>query len=40
MVKDHVNRIFAKLPSADRAQSASNWLATAPVSRQGLGERR
>ncbi len=36
-VKNHINRIFAKLHSTSRAEAAAKWLGTAPGSRQGLG---
>lgn len=34
-VKNHINRIFAKLHSTSRAQAAANWLGTAPGSHPG-----
>lgn len=36
-VKNHINRIFAKLHSTSRSEAAAKWLGTAPGSRQGLG---
>jgi DNA-binding NarL/FixJ family response regulator len=35
-VKNHINRIFAKLHSTSRAEAAAKWLGTAPGSHQGL----
>ncbi|MFF8591138.1 response regulator [Streptomyces sp. NPDC015220] len=34
-VKNHINRIFAKLHSTSRAEAAAKWLGTAPGSAQG-----
>lgn len=34
-VKNHINRIFAKLHSTSRAEAAAKWLGTAPGSPQG-----
>ncbi|MFD3614166.1 response regulator [Streptomyces sp. NPDC058676] len=36
-VKNHINRIFAKLHSTSRSQAAAKWLGTAPSSYRGLG---
>lgn len=36
-VKNHINRIFAKLHSTSRAEAAAKWLGTAPSSATGLG---
>jgi DNA-binding NarL/FixJ family response regulator len=36
-VKNHINRIFAKLHSTSRAEAAAKWLGTAPDSCRGLG---
>ncbi|MCT9081126.1 response regulator [Streptomyces fulvoviolaceus] len=36
-VKNHINRIFAKLHSTSRSQAAAKWLGTAPSSSRGLG---
>ncbi|MEU0741700.1 response regulator transcription factor [Streptomyces sp. NPDC006134] len=36
-VKNHINRIFAKLHSTSRAEAAAKWLGTAPDSPRGLG---
>ncbi|MCT7351188.1 response regulator transcription factor [Streptomyces sp. 15-116A] len=36
-VKNHINRIFAKLHSTSRAQAAAKWLGTAPGSGRGVG---
>ncbi|MEU7059982.1 response regulator transcription factor [Streptomyces sp. NPDC046197] len=36
-VKNHINRIFAKLHSTSRAEAAAKWLGTAPGSARGLG---
>jgi DNA-binding NarL/FixJ family response regulator len=36
-VKNHINRIFAKLHSTSRSEAAAKWLGTAPGSRRGLG---
>ncbi|MFI9600620.1 response regulator [Streptomyces sp. NPDC052043] len=36
-VKNHINRIFAKLHSTSRAEAAAKWLGTAPGSTRGLG---
>ncbi len=38
-VKNHINRIFAKLHSTSRGEAAAKWLGTAPGSRPGGGER-
>ncbi|PZT68685.1 DNA-binding response regulator [Streptomyces sp. SW4] len=35
-VKNHINRIFAKLHSTSRSEAAAKWLGTAPDSRRGL----
>ncbi|PWI20729.1 DNA-binding response regulator [Streptomyces sp. Act143] len=35
-VKNHINRIFAKLHSTSRAEAAAKWLGTAPDSRGEL----
>ncbi|KAB1147743.1 response regulator transcription factor [Streptomyces luteolifulvus] len=35
-VKNHINRIFAKLHSTSRAEAAAKWLGTAPSSPRGL----
>jgi DNA-binding NarL/FixJ family response regulator len=38
-VKNHINRIFAKLHSTSRAEAAAKWLGTAPdATSQGRGE--
>ncbi len=37
MVKNHINRIFAKLHSTSRSEAAAKWLGTAPDSARGLG---
>jgi DNA-binding NarL/FixJ family response regulator len=34
-VKNHINRIFAKLQSTSRAEAAAKWLGTAPGSHRG-----
>ncbi|GGL76947.1 hypothetical protein GCM10010129_20900 [Streptomyces fumigatiscleroticus] len=34
-VKNHINRIFAKLHSTSRSEAAAKWLGTAPGSQQG-----
>ncbi|WP_044383462.1 response regulator [Streptomyces cyaneogriseus] len=34
-VKNHINRIFAKLHSTSRAEAAAKWLGTVPGSRRG-----
>jgi DNA-binding NarL/FixJ family response regulator len=36
-VKNHINRIFAKLHSTSRSEAAAKWLGTAPGSLRGLG---
>jgi DNA-binding NarL/FixJ family response regulator len=36
-VKNHINRIFAKLHSTSRAEAAAKWLGTAPSSHRGVG---
>ncbi|MEU0191640.1 response regulator transcription factor [Streptomyces afghaniensis] len=36
-VKNHINRIFAKLHSTSRSEAAAKWLGTAPGSHRGLG---
>lgn len=36
-VKNHINRIFAKLHSASRGEAAAKWLGTAPGSGTGRG---
>ncbi|MER7477010.1 response regulator transcription factor [Streptomyces sp. NPDC126510] len=36
-VKNHINRIFAKLHSVSRGEAVAQWLGTAPDSRRGLG---
>ncbi|MFD3823389.1 response regulator [Streptomyces sp. NPDC058625] len=36
-VKNHINRIFAKLHSTSRSEAAAKWLGTAPDSVRGLG---
>ncbi|QEV30550.1 DNA-binding response regulator [Streptomyces coeruleorubidus] len=36
-VKNHINRIFAKLHSTSRSEAAAKWLGTAPGSHLGLG---
>ena len=36
-VKNHINRIFAKLHSTSRAEAAAKWLGTAPGPARGLG---
>ncbi|GAB2724477.1 response regulator transcription factor [Streptomyces bullii] len=36
-VKNHINRIFAKLHSTSRSQAAAKWLGTAPGSDRGAG---
>ncbi|MEV0635311.1 response regulator transcription factor [Streptomyces sp. NPDC050619] len=36
-VKNHINRIFAKLHSTSRSEAAAKWLGTAPSSLRGLG---
>ncbi|ANS67628.1 putative two-component system response regulator [Streptomyces lincolnensis] len=36
-VKNHINRIFAKLHSASRSEATAKWLGTAPTPRLGLG---
>ncbi|MEU3343836.1 response regulator transcription factor [Streptomyces sp. NPDC006700] len=35
-VKNHINRIFAKLHSTSRSEAAAKWLGTAPGSSRGL----
>ena len=37
-VKNHINRIFAKLHSTNRAEAAAQWRATQPGSHQGGAE--
>ncbi|MBT2417950.1 response regulator transcription factor [Streptomyces sp. ISL-22] len=39
-VKNHINRIFAKLHSTSRAEAAAKWLGTAPGYPQDRGDRR
>ncbi|MFE0252015.1 response regulator [Streptomyces sp. NPDC059010] len=39
-VKNHINRIFAKLHSTSRAEAAAKWLGTAPGSHQDGADRR
>ncbi|MFF8030273.1 response regulator [Streptomyces sp. NPDC016626] len=36
-VKNHINRIFAKLHSTSRSEAAAKWLGTAPGSGRGTG---
>jgi DNA-binding NarL/FixJ family response regulator len=36
-VKNHINRIFAKLHSTSRSEAAAKWLGTAPRSGRGVG---
>ncbi|WP_338782788.1 response regulator transcription factor [Streptomyces sp. DG1A-41] len=36
-VKNHINRIFAKLHSTSRSEAAAKWIGTASDSRRGLG---
>src|SRR5690606_18579574 len=36
-VKNHINRIFAKLHSANRSEAAAKWLGTAPEPDRGMG---
>ncbi|MET9523660.1 response regulator transcription factor [Streptomyces coeruleorubidus] len=36
-VKNHINRIFAKLHSTSRSEAAAKWIGTAPNSHRGLG---
>ncbi|GGW85489.1 DNA-binding response regulator [Streptomyces malachitofuscus] len=36
-VKNHINRIFAKLHSTSRSEAAAKWLGTAPGSDRGVG---
>lgn len=36
-VKNHINRIFAKLHSTSRAEAAAKWLGTAPGPGRGVG---
>ncbi|MGV9252174.1 response regulator [Streptomyces sp. NPDC003697] len=36
-VKNHINRIFAKLHSTSRAEAAAKWLGTAPGPHRGRG---
>nr|WP_063790284.1 response regulator transcription factor [Streptomyces sp. NRRL B-24085] len=36
-VKNHINRIFAKLHSTSRSEAAAKWLGTAPSSGRGVG---
>ncbi|MFF5977529.1 response regulator [Streptomyces olindensis] len=35
-VKNHINRIFAKLHSTSRSEAAAKWIGTAPDSHRGL----
>ncbi|WP_457460991.1 response regulator [Streptomyces sp. TE5632] len=39
-VKNHINRIFAKLHSTSRSEAAAKWLGTAPGSDRGMGDLR
>ncbi|MBD0422927.1 response regulator transcription factor [Streptomyces sp. TRM S81-3] len=39
-VKNHINRIFAKLHSTSRAEAAAKWLGAAPDSRRAWGDPR
>ncbi|MBL3665791.1 response regulator transcription factor [Streptomyces sp. M2CJ-2] len=39
-VKNHINRIFAKLHSTSRSEAAAKWLGTAPGSDRGTGDLR
>lgn len=36
-VKNHINRIFAKLHSTSRAEATAKWLGTAPDTSRGVG---
>ncbi|MFJ2965299.1 response regulator [Streptomyces collinus] len=36
-VKNHINRIFAKLHSTSRSEAAAKWIGTAPDSHRGRG---
>ncbi|MFI8890878.1 response regulator transcription factor [Streptomyces paradoxus] len=36
-VKNHINRIFAKLHSTSRSEAAAKWIGTAPDTHRGLG---
>ncbi|MFJ4277817.1 response regulator [Streptomyces massasporeus] len=36
-VKNHINRIFAKLHSASRSEAAAKWIGTAPDTHRGRG---
>ncbi|CAM5361266.1 response regulator transcription factor [Streptomyces purpurascens] len=36
-VKNHINRIFAKLHSTSRSEAAAKWIGTAPDPHRGLG---
>ncbi|KES03850.1 transcriptional regulator [Streptomyces toyocaensis] len=36
-VKNHINRIFAKLHSTSRSEAAAKWLGTAPGQGRGVG---
>ncbi|QCD57957.1 response regulator transcription factor [Streptomyces hawaiiensis] len=36
-VKNHINRIFAKLHSTSRSEAAAKWIGTAPDAHRGLG---
>ncbi|MFH9061851.1 response regulator [Streptomyces coeruleorubidus] len=36
-VKNHINRIFAKLHSTSRSEAAAKWIGTAPDSHRGQG---
>ncbi|NEE22490.1 response regulator transcription factor [Streptomyces sp. SID7499] len=36
-VKNHINRIFAKLHSTSRSEAAAKWIGTAPDARRGRG---
>ncbi|MEU1848182.1 response regulator [Streptomyces sp. NPDC019990] len=36
-VKNHINRIFAKLHSTSRSEAAAKWIGTAPDSQRGAG---
>ncbi|MER8222488.1 response regulator transcription factor [Streptomyces sp. NPDC094143] len=36
-VKNHINRIFAKLHSTSRSEAAAKWIGTAPDSHRGMG---
>ncbi|GAA0912744.1 response regulator transcription factor [Streptomyces thermoalcalitolerans] len=36
-VKNHINRIFAKLHSTSRAEATAKWLGTAPGTSRGMG---